>query len=220
MAATARWVDAVKTEQTLRLERNIWRATSRQGVFGCYEVTIGWFGHERVDYMTYDTKGVFRCYEIKVSKSDFHSPSATTFCGHYNYYVMPWALYEQVKDEIPSDIGVYCEARGHDGTAIERAPCVSVKKAKRRELSVSADVLKDSIIRSLCRDVGKQIASGSPTLIEYYQREVAGEKRMAAFYRKEYDKLREQYDHLYQTVRDTYGEEWERGPGVNYADSI
>jgi hypothetical protein len=27
------------------------------GVFGCFEVTIGFHGRERVDYMTLDTKG-------------------------------------------------------------------------------------------------------------------------------------------------------------------
>ena len=210
----------MKTELTLQLERNIWRATNKQGVFGCYEVTIGWFGHERVDYMTYDTKGVFRCYEIKVSKSDFHSPAAATFCGHYNYYVMPRALYEQVKDEIPADIGVYCECQRRDGTAYEAEPCVSVKKAKRRELTVDANVLKDSIIRSLCRDVGKQVASGNPTLIEIYKRELAEERRMAEYYRKRLDSLQEQYDHLYATVLKTYGEDWERGPGRDYDNSI
>ena len=55
-----------KTEETLLIENSIYRETNRQGVFGCFEVTIGWFGKERVDYMTYDTKGIWRCYEIKV----------------------------------------------------------------------------------------------------------------------------------------------------------
>jgi hypothetical protein len=35
-----------KTEQTLALEREIRKATVKQGVFGCFEVTIGWFGNE------------------------------------------------------------------------------------------------------------------------------------------------------------------------------
>ncbi len=83
-----------KTELTLTLEREIWRATNKQGVFGCFEVTIGWFGNERVDYLTYDTKGTWRCYEIKISKTDFRSKAKNTFIGHYNYYVMPQELYE------------------------------------------------------------------------------------------------------------------------------
>lgn len=54
----------MKTAETVALEKAIRRATRKTGVFGCYEVTIGFCGRERVDYMTYDTKGVFRCYEI------------------------------------------------------------------------------------------------------------------------------------------------------------
>ena len=96
-----------KTEETLKLEKAIYNLTAKQGVFGCYEVTIGWFGKERVDYMTYDTNGIFRCYEIKVSKSDFYSKAKHTFLGHYNYFVMPTELYEEVKQDIPSHIGVY-----------------------------------------------------------------------------------------------------------------
>ncbi|MEJ9149089.1 hypothetical protein P4520_28825, partial [Bacillus thuringiensis] len=94
-----------KTELTTKMERQIYAATNKQGVFGCFEVTIGWFGKERVDYLTLDTKGIWRCYEIKVSVSDFRSKANKTFCGHYNYYVIPEELYEKVKDEIPSHIG-------------------------------------------------------------------------------------------------------------------
>lgn len=78
----------MKTAETVALEKSIRRVTRKTGVFGCYEVTIGFCGRERVDYMTYDTKGVFRCYEIKVSKADFHSAAAKSFVGHYNYYVL------------------------------------------------------------------------------------------------------------------------------------
>ena len=69
----------MKTAETVALEKAIRWATRKTGVFGCYEVTIGFCGRERVDYMTYDTKGVFRCYEIKVSKADFHSAAAKSF---------------------------------------------------------------------------------------------------------------------------------------------
>lgn len=97
----------MKTAETVALEKAIRRVTRKTGVFGCYEVTIGFCGRERVDYMTYDTKGVFRCYEIKVSKADFHSAAAKSFVGHYNYYVLTRELYNQVKEEIPDWIGVY-----------------------------------------------------------------------------------------------------------------
>lgn len=148
-----------KTEETIKLEKDIFKATQKQGVFGCMEVTIGWWGKERVDYITYDTKGIWRCFEIKVSKSDFHSKAKKTFIGHYNYFVMPSKLYEQVKDEIPSHIGVYC---GGD----------LVKRAKKQELGVDEQILKDSMIRSLYREYEKKVASEDATLMERYRNKI------------------------------------------------
>lgn len=97
----------MKTDITEQLERSIRSATMKMGVFGCMEVTIGFNGNERVDYMTYDTKGIFRCYEIKCSKSEFHSDAKKSFLGNYNYYVLTRDLYEEIKAEIPKEIGVY-----------------------------------------------------------------------------------------------------------------
>lgn len=153
----------MKTEKTIKLEWAIRRATRKTGVFGCYEVTIGFSGNERVDYMTYDTNGIFRCYEIKVTKSDFHSNAAKSFVGHYNYFVLTRELYEEVKAEIPAWVGVYIGD-------------YCIKKAKKQDLSDkeykmrrsiggrSAEVtyswtemLKDSMIRSLYRDSDKMI---------------------------------------------------------------
>lgn len=133
-----------KTDLTIALEKKIWEETNKQGVFGCFEVTIGWFGNERVDYMTYDTKGIWRCYEIKVSKADFHSKAKKTFIGHYNYYVMPEELYDEVKDEIPIHIGVYCER-------------YLKKRPKKQALGIDENILKNSMIRSLSRENEKFI---------------------------------------------------------------
>lgn len=128
-----------KSEETLRLEDEIYKATIKMGTFGCFEVTIGWFGSERVDYLTYDTKGTWRCYEIKASVKDFRSPAAKTFIGHYNYFVMPREVYNAVNNEIPAGIGVIV-----GGT--------SVVKAKRRELGAEENILWSSMIRSLSRE--------------------------------------------------------------------
>ena len=46
------------------------------------------------------------CFEIKVSKQDFHSSHGHNFIGNLNYYVMPFELYKEIKNEIPNDIGV------------------------------------------------------------------------------------------------------------------
>ena len=120
-----------KTKLTKILEKELWRATRKLGTFGCFEVTIGWFGKERVDYMTYDTKGTWRCYEIKVSKNDFYSKSKTTFVGHYNYYVMPQELYNQVAQDIPEGIGVYV----FNGWGLRL-----VKRPKYKDLAVDINV--------------------------------------------------------------------------------
>ena len=177
-----------KTELTLQLEREIWRATHKQGVFGCFEVTIGWFGNERVDFMTYDTNGIWRCYEIKISKPDFRSKAANTFIGHYNYYVMTRELYQQVKDEIPDSIGVYVNGS-------------SIKKAKRSELRVDEQTLKNSMIRSLCREFQKQQLSDNANYVDCTNRQIARLKKEAEEYRRKY------WD-LMRIGQEKYGSRW------------
>jgi len=168
-----------KTELTVQMEQQIYGATKKQGVFACFEVTIGWWGKERVDYLTYDTKGVWRCYEIKVSVSDFRSKANKTFCGHFNYYVMPEELYEKVKDEIPSHIGVYIGGR-------------LKKRAKKQELTVDEEILKSSLIRSLSREADKMYRSDNPAIVQSMQRTINYErKRKEEFQKKYYDLLRE-----------------------------
>ena len=153
-----------KTSLTKQLEIAIWRATRKQGTFGCHEVTIGFFGNERVDYMTYSTSGIFRCFEIKVSASDFRSNNKNSFVGHLNYYVMPIELYEKVKAEIPSHIGVYASWSGNDLSCI--------KNPKRQELAFSPDVLKDSLLRSLYREYEKLNISEDKATLERLKTEI------------------------------------------------
>ena len=135
----------MKTKKTLKLEQDIYNATKKVGVFGCFEVTIGFFGKERVDYMTYDTKGIFRCYEIKVSKSDFHSNAKLSFVGHYNYYVLTRNVGENlVKSPKKQDIDekVYKYRRTINGRS--------------SELTIPyTDMLKESLLRSLYREANK-----------------------------------------------------------------
>lgn len=131
-----------KTDTTFQLEKAIIRETSKLGTFGCLEVTIGFGGNERVDYMTVDTKGIWRCYEVKCSVSDFRSKAKKTFVGHYNYFVMTSEVYEKVKDEVPSHVGIYIMGR-------------LVKRPKKQELTVDESVLKMSMIRSLSREADK-----------------------------------------------------------------
>jgi hypothetical protein len=183
-------IKIAKTELTLELEKNLRSSTSKKGLFGCFEVTIGFNGDERVAYITYDTKGIWRCYEIKVFKADFHSKASKTFVGHYNYYVMPKELYDKVKDEIPKHIGV------HNGN-------YCLKNAKKEELQVDVKILKDSLIRSLCRDAEKVYTSESVKYIKQLKSQISRLEKESKEWRKDY------YD-LYNKVRELYGRNWDK----------
>lgn len=179
-----------KTEQTLQLERDIFSATKKKGIFGCFEVTIGFNGNERVDYITYSTQGIWRCYEIKISKSDFHSKAHNTFIGHFNYYVMPKELYEEVKNEIPKHIGVYIRDS-------------LIRNPKKQELKVDEQILKDSLIRSLCREADKVFKSGNPAEIDKLNRKINGLKTESKNYKNKY------LDLLHE-VQERYGKRWNK----------
>ena len=138
--------------------------------------------------MTYDTKGVWRCFEIKVSKSDFHSKSKHTFLGHYNYYVMPKELYEQVRHGIPNHIGIYVNGN-------------CVKRAKKQVLQINEQILKDSLIRSLYREWEKQYKSGIPSVVESLKRQISQYKRLA-------DEYKEKYWDLMRIGQEKYGSRW------------
>lgn len=148
-----------KTEATLQLERSIYNETKMIGTFGCFEVTIGFGGKERVDFITYDTKGIWRCYEIKSSVQDFRSKAKKTFCGHYNYFVLTKEVYDVVKDEVPSHIGIYI------GGTLKKNP-------KKQELKVKEDVLKDSMIRSMYREASKIFDSKDENLVASLKRRI------------------------------------------------
>lgn len=140
-----------KSEKTLEFESYLKKYTHKQGIFACPEVTIGWFGNERVDYLTYDTNDYFKCYEVKVTKQDFYSKNHNTFIGNYNYYVMPRDLYYEVQKDIPKEIGVLVENKIGD-KIYHYSPLRSIKPAIKQELKVDKDILKNSLIRSLYRE--------------------------------------------------------------------
>lgn len=161
-----------KSELTLDIEMKAIKQFSKFGVFLCPEVSFQrpWIKDkpakcsmnefhfdpkytqvegkhirtEIVDLLESNSQKGWVCYEIKISKSDFHSKAIKSFVGHYNYYLMPKDLYEQVKEEIPKEIGVY----SYDGKMLNL-----VKKAKRQELVNGIDEqLSYGMIRSLARE--------------------------------------------------------------------
>lgn len=179
-----------KSDQTKQLERDVFDINDKLGTFGCFEVSIGFEARERVDYLTYDTKGIWRCYEIKVSTSDFFSKAKLTFVGHYNYFVLTSELFEQVKNDIPSHIGVYVGRR-------------NVKRAKKQVLGVKERVLKDSMIRSLTRESDKFFKNNNPDTIRDLKRKI---NQLEIGLRQE--KLRRM--HLMEVGRRKFGRTWHR----------
>lgn len=146
-----------KTDLTKMAERFLYReyVQSKLGVFGCFEVTFGtrdaWScgKRERVDFMTYDTAGTIKCYEIKVSKADFNSDAATSFIGHYNYYVIPSYLYADVKDKISNGIGIIL----FDSSDPQKR---AIQKAKRQRIAKGTEVnLIEAMLKSLHREQAK-----------------------------------------------------------------
>lgn len=181
-----------KTDDTIQLENDIWYATQKTGVFGCFEVTIGFGGRERVDYMTYDTSGIFRCYEVKVSKKDFHSQHKHSFVGHYNYFVLTRDLWNQVAEEIPDHVGCFV---GRDCVKKPKKQDIDSKTYKTRrsingrstEVTMPyTEMLKDSFIRSLARDSQKLFKCGSENFVDKANRRIAESERLTQQYKDKY----------------------------------
>lgn len=130
---------------------------SKEVSFNCYggEQTI------RVDYMrfkpvnNYTAEGIengkFYCYEIKSSVEDFHSPNGHNFIGDYNYYVMPEEVFEKVKDEIHSNVGVFVPYCGEYYTWLR-----SVKNAKKQQKRFTTYEMLLMMFRSANRETMKK----------------------------------------------------------------
>lgn len=97
-------------------------------------------------------------------------------------------LYEKVKDEIPNHIGVYIGG-------------LSVKRAKRQELSIDEEILKNSMIRSLSRETEKILKSDNPSFVDSMNRRLNNEK-------KEKERYRRQYQELMREVDEKFGSRW------------
>ena len=106
----------------------------------------------RVDYMKFEPinngvsgieKGDFYCYEIKSSVEDFRSKNGHNFIGDYNYYVMPYEVYNKIREKIPANVGVYCP----NGTELR-----SVKRAMRNNRERPLTEMLLMMFRSAARD--------------------------------------------------------------------
>lgn len=196
----------MKTEETQQLERDIRASTRKLGVFGCFEVTIGGMGNERVDYMTYEpAKGIFRCYEIKVTKADFHSKAAVSFVGHYNYYVLTKELYKEVKEEIPPEVGVYVGQNCVKKAKRSDTPEERIWKERRTINGRSEEVMKPftdvllvSMVRSLYRDSDKLLQTENEQYVNRLRQTI--DKRD-----KRIDEMQQEYNTFFHNVAEKYG---------------
>lgn len=102
---------------------------------------------------------------------------------------MPEELYEEVKDDIPNHVGVYI------GNYCK-------KRAKRQELLVDEQVLKDSLIRSLAREASKMYKSDNPNVIDSLNRRINRAEQDAR-------QVRRNYQDLHRRVVEKYGRRWD-----------
>ena len=148
-----------KTQLTLDIEEALYLYELEHGEIVVEEVSMP-DDYGIVDTLALRTKPdgtyEFRCYEVKVSKSDFRSTAKLSFVGHYNYYVLPQVLFEQVKEVIPAPIGVIVylpfEKSEEDGA---KGKLAIVKKARKQELMVEEAALLNRFMHSLFREVRK-----------------------------------------------------------------
>ncbi|WP_261805945.1 hypothetical protein [Lapidilactobacillus luobeiensis] len=162
----------MKTKLTLQLESTLYQFCLEQGAYVVEEVAMP-ADQGIVDTLSYQQLAngevQWRCYELKVTKADFHSQAKLSFIGHYNYFVLPQKLYEQVATEIPSKVGVLIY-RAFDQEAVALAPqtlrapgfLTVAKKAQYQELQVDEQELTSHFISSLFREVdkAKRVAKG------------------------------------------------------------
>lgn len=187
-----------KTKDTLLIEKALEEETFRKRLYGCPEVTIGFFhrhkADEHVDFMTMDSHGIFRCYEIKVSLSDLHSKAKLSFYGHYNYLVVNetlWTQKEKWINEINKDVGVilakkylsFVSNNKESSKGVDAIKLEVVKNPTKKNLTDSeTTLLKESLIRSLYWKMEKFKASGN---IEEYRQIKTENRHLTSAYKEE-----------------------------------
>ncbi|MBO0440776.1 hypothetical protein [Candidatus Enterococcus ikei] len=149
----------MKTSLTIQMEEVLYYYCRENGDIVVEEVTMP-ETQGIVDTLscrlTADNQFEWRCYELKVSKADFRSKAKLSFIGNYNYFVLPQALFEKVKEEIPSHIGVmvYHQYISADEQKLPGYFTIE-KKPQRQALLVNEQELLFRLISAQAREVGK-----------------------------------------------------------------
>ena len=151
--------DEMKTELTQEIEKALYYYCIELGALVVEEVSMP------EEQGIVDTLACFfkeesfewRCYELKVTRADFRSKAKLSFIGHYNYFVLPLALYEGVKSEIPAEIGamVYRPYDNLNDEMRAKGTFTIVKKPVRQELKVTELALTQRFMSSMFREVQK-----------------------------------------------------------------
>lgn len=164
----------MKRKETLELENSLVNQTRKKRIYGCEEVTIGFYhqglGNEVVDFMTMDSRGIIKCYEIKVTMQDLKSAAKKSWYGNYNYLVVSNDLYQKVKNwdnYISTEIGILV------GNNLE-----SVRKCKMMDVSSDCSLmLKESLLRSLYWKMEKYKDAGDLEKQKKLQQEIRKNKK-------------------------------------------
>jgi len=167
-----------KRRETIGLEEALLKDTKEKRLYGCEEVTIGFYGkghgNEIVDFITMDSKGIVKCYELKISMQDLKSGAKMSWYGHYNYLVVTEELFNMVPNWstfIPAHVGIIvgCELKRKkllnpsediaDFADSESNPrCQTViewhltgkRRAKKCDIEIDVNMmLKESMVRSI-----------------------------------------------------------------------
>lgn len=149
----------MKTPLTIEMETSLYQYCIEQGGIVVEEVTMP-DDHGIVDTLScltkFDGTREWRCYELKVSKADFRSTAKLSFVGNYNYFVLPQTLFDEVKAEIPTGIGVLVY---RPYGIVEEMPAsgtfIIAKKAMKQPLAVAEEALLNRFMASLFREVRK-----------------------------------------------------------------
>lgn len=144
-----------------------------------------------------------------MTKSDFHSTAKLSFIGHYNYFVLPLKLYQQVQAEIPQGIGVmtyqpFAKAALAAATVPITTPGqLTISRPPRyQELQVPEAELLDRFMASLNREVqkAKQVDKG---LSHFSDNELLKELKRRSDHYQIYDPESNLYDRVLGDIEAT-----------------
>lgn len=204
-----------KRKDTVAIEQLLIDDTHQKRIYGCEEVTIGFWrsggGDEHVDFMTMDSKDIFKCYEIKVTLSDLKSHAKKSFYGHYNYLVVTRSLYKIIKDTdidlekygIPNWVGIIVADVDEDGKYTSRFYVLqSARNAKKQNISdEQLAMLKSSLIRTMYYKMVKYRHESDGSTVKTAKKEASEYKKK---YNYEYQRNKNASNAIYYMIHMFY----------------